>query len=51
MADSASAERLDSPDLLVAVERNLQAALAADEPVEKNYFIRTALQFAEIHSD
>ena len=51
MADSAPAERHESPELLDSVERNLQAALAAEEPLEKNYFIRTALQFAEIHSD
>jgi len=51
MADSAPAERHDSTDLLDEVERNLQYALTVDDPVEKNYFIRTALQFAEIQSD
>jgi len=51
MANSAPAERHESTDLLEAVERNLQSALAVDDPVEKNYFIRTALQFAEIHAD
>lgn len=51
MANSASAERSDPGKLLDPVERNLRYALVADEPMEKNYHIRSALQFVEIGSE